>query len=68
MTTELKCIEGWSAAVNWAGACLSDFAAAYDLGRRHALHSDGLSPSDFVDYVGLAIPRAARVRGRSQDE
>lgn len=27
MTTELKCIEGWSVIVNWAGVRFSDFAA-----------------------------------------
>jgi DMSO/TMAO reductase YedYZ molybdopterin-dependent catalytic subunit len=29
MTTELKCIEGWSVVVRWAGARFSDFMAAY---------------------------------------
>jgi len=29
MTTELKCIEGWSVIVNWAGARFSDFVATY---------------------------------------
>ncbi len=28
-TTELKCIEGWSAVVNWTGARFADFAAKY---------------------------------------
>ena len=29
MTTELKCIEGWSVIVNWAGARFSDFVQKY---------------------------------------
>lgn len=29
MTTELKCIEGWSQIVNWAGVRFSDFAAQF---------------------------------------
>ena len=29
MTTELKCIEGWSVVVRWAGVRFSDFMAAY---------------------------------------
>jgi DMSO/TMAO reductase YedYZ molybdopterin-dependent catalytic subunit len=29
MTTELKCIEGWSIVVGWAGARVSDFIEAY---------------------------------------
>jgi hypothetical protein len=32
MTTELKCIEGWSVIVNWTGARFSDFAARYFTG------------------------------------
>ena len=34
MTTELKCIEGWSEVVHWAGARLSDLAAATGLATR----------------------------------
>src|SRR5437762_916179 len=29
MVTELKCIEGWSQVVHWAGARLADFVAKY---------------------------------------
>ena len=36
MTTELKCIEGWSMVVHWAGARLSDFLARYPLATRAA--------------------------------
>jgi DMSO/TMAO reductase YedYZ molybdopterin-dependent catalytic subunit len=43
MTTELKCIEGWSVIVNWAGTRVSDFAAEYNPGTRDL-------------YVGLATP------------
>jgi DMSO/TMAO reductase YedYZ molybdopterin-dependent catalytic subunit len=28
-TTELKCVEGWSAVVNWTGVRFADFAAKY---------------------------------------
>jgi DMSO/TMAO reductase YedYZ molybdopterin-dependent catalytic subunit len=50
VTTELRCIEGWSQIVHWAGARLSDFAANY-----------GAQPSQYVSletpdakyYVGL---------------
>ncbi len=34
MTTELKCIEGWSTVVNWAGARLADLAALTGLASR----------------------------------
>ena len=45
MTTELKCIEGWSVVVNWAGARFSDFAKAVN------------APS--TEYVGLVTPDSA---------
>ena len=56
MTTELKCIEGWSVIVNWAGARLSDFAAAYtaaDPGRYV-----GIVTPDGGYYVALDMPSA----------
>jgi DMSO/TMAO reductase YedYZ molybdopterin-dependent catalytic subunit len=57
MTTELKCIEGWSVVVNWAGARLSDFVAAYGLGARPESPSDMQNrPQDLYRYVGLATP------------
>jgi hypothetical protein len=45
MTTELKCIEGWSVVVTWAGARFSDFAKAVN------------APS--TEYVGLVTPDGA---------
>jgi DMSO/TMAO reductase YedYZ molybdopterin-dependent catalytic subunit len=55
MTTELKCIEGWSVIVNWAGCRFSDFVAEYlPADPRPA---DNRSPQlDLVRYVGLATP------------
>ena len=47
MTTELKCIEGWSVITSWAGARLSDFARKY----LPAARGDG-----FPEYVGLSTP------------
>ena len=43
MTTELKCIEGWSQVVHWGGARFSDFVARYP----------GATDRE---YVGLATP------------
>jgi len=43
MTTELKCIEGWSVICNWTGARFSDFAAKY-------------APSANTKYVSLVTP------------
>jgi DMSO/TMAO reductase YedYZ molybdopterin-dependent catalytic subunit len=46
MTTELKCIEGWSNVVHWTGARLADFARHYRFGTADSL----------PDYVRLETP------------
>lgn len=46
MTTELKCIEGWSVIVNWVGVKFSDFAAKFP-------------PPDGTQYVSLVTPDRA---------
>ncbi len=43
MITELKCIEGWSVIVQWAGVRFADLAAAYNTG-------------DLPPYVSLSTP------------
>jgi DMSO/TMAO reductase YedYZ molybdopterin-dependent catalytic subunit len=48
MTTELKCVEGWSQVATWSGVRLADFLAAHGLGRR--------SGNDWYPYVFLATP------------
>lgn len=57
MTTELKCIEGWATVVNWGGARLRDFIAAYPPA---TTSGDPLNlksnPGDLPDYVSLATP------------
>ncbi len=52
MTTELKCIEGWSVVVDWAGARLADLASSTGLASR-----DGAG--DRLSYAALATPDAA---------
>ncbi|MFC6224252.1 molybdopterin-dependent oxidoreductase [Hymenobacter artigasi] len=57
MTTELKCIEGWSIVVHWAGARLSDFLARYPLATRSGQPADPLNPpADLAPYVGMRTP------------
>ena len=57
MTTELKCIEGWSTVVHWAGARLSDFLARYPLATRSGHAADPLNPpADLAPYVGMRTP------------
>jgi thiosulfate reductase cytochrome b subunit len=57
MITELKCIEGWSTIVRWAGASLRDFAAVYPPPTRSGSTPDVRNrPQDLVRYVSLATP------------
>lgn len=62
MTTELKCIEGWSIVVNWAGARLSDFLRRYPLasvpGRSGLAPYVSLVTPDGQYYVGLDMESA----------
>jgi DMSO/TMAO reductase YedYZ molybdopterin-dependent catalytic subunit len=58
MTTELKCIEGWSTIVNWAGARFADFAARYQPPARAGGGTPDARerPQELVRYVGLETP------------
>jgi DMSO/TMAO reductase YedYZ molybdopterin-dependent catalytic subunit len=66
MTTELKCIEGWSTVVHWTGARLADLAAATGLAARtgrqddpeHLFRYAAFETPDSVYYVGLDIASA----------
>jgi DMSO/TMAO reductase YedYZ molybdopterin-dependent catalytic subunit len=60
-TTELKCIEGWSAVTNWTGARFADFAQKYPppaSTRYVALVSDPPNYPDERYHVGLDIESA----------
>ncbi len=57
MTIELKCIEGWSVIVNWAGVRFSDFAAAYLPAAIDGSIADVANrPQDLPPYVSLSTP------------
>ncbi|TVT39397.1 molybdopterin-dependent oxidoreductase [Hymenobacter setariae] len=58
MTTELKCIEGWSIVVNWAGARFADFLAKYPLASRSGQPVKDIAnpPSDLAPYVSVVTP------------
>lgn len=59
MTTEFKCIEGWSAVMEWAGVRFSDFMKAYPPATQSGDPLDiEASPEDLPDYVGMATPDA----------
>jgi hypothetical protein len=57
MVTELKCIEGWSQVVRWAGARLADFIAKHPPTTRSGGAPDvRRRPEDLVRYVSLETP------------
>ncbi|MFN2454476.1 MAG: molybdopterin-dependent oxidoreductase [Pyrinomonadaceae bacterium] len=57
MVTELKCIEGWSVMVRWAGARFADFIAKYPPDTRSGNEPDVFKkPEDLVEYVSLETP------------
>jgi DMSO/TMAO reductase YedYZ molybdopterin-dependent catalytic subunit len=56
MTTELKCIEGWSVVVKWAGARFTDFMKAYP---PQTIRGDVFSldhPEELPPYVSMETP------------
>jgi DMSO/TMAO reductase YedYZ molybdopterin-dependent catalytic subunit len=60
MTTELRCIEGWSEVVHWAGARLADLASATGLAIRGGRPPGyaALQTPDGNYYVGLDMASA----------
>ncbi len=60
MTTELRCIEGWSEVVHWAGARLADLASATGLATRggRPFGYAALQTPDGNYYVGLDMASA----------
>ncbi len=60
MTTELKCIEGWSQIVNWKGVRFSDFAAQFfpALRQNGAANLQNIS-ENLTKYVSLVTPDRA---------
>ncbi len=56
MTTELRCIEGWSEVVHWAGARLADLASATGLAARGGQAGGSGDAGSLVDYAALETP------------
>jgi Oxidoreductase molybdopterin binding domain len=56
MTTELRCVEGWSEVVNWAGARLVDLAAATGLATRGGRPFGPGSVDDLLGYAAVETP------------
>jgi hypothetical protein len=57
IVTELKCIEGWSQIVHWAGTRFADLVALYP---PFTLSGEAPNikekPTDLADYVGMSTP------------
>jgi len=58
MVTELKCIEGWSKKVRWAGARFADFARKYKPATDARDSYVALRTPDNQYYVGVDLPSA----------
>ncbi|MBA2620626.1 MAG: molybdopterin-dependent oxidoreductase [Acidobacteria bacterium] len=57
MTTELKCVEGWSVVVGWAGARLSDFMNHFQPATRDGSAPDiANKPENLVQYISMVTP------------
>lgn len=60
IVTELKCIEGWSIIVRWAGTRMSDFMRKYPPATRSGAAPDlDKKPRDLLPYVGAQTPDGA---------
>jgi DMSO/TMAO reductase YedYZ molybdopterin-dependent catalytic subunit len=56
LTTELRCVEGWSMIVTWTGARLADFIAAYPPAMRDGSRPNPARPDLLPRFVGLETP------------
>jgi len=56
MTTEFKCIEGWSIIVQWAGTRFTDFMQAYPPKTQSGDDFSLDDPQDLPSYVSMATP------------
>jgi DMSO/TMAO reductase YedYZ molybdopterin-dependent catalytic subunit len=62
-TTELKCVEGWSAVVTWSGARFSDFLRTFPPKKAYEYVSLLSEPEGFEDdwyYVGIDLESLLR--------
>lgn len=56
MTTEFKCIEGWSIVVQWAGARFADFMRAYPPKTQSGGDFSLDDPGDLPTFVAMSTP------------
>jgi hypothetical protein len=68
ITTELKCIEGWSQVVHWTGVRLADFMVAHPPTTLSGDDPDVKDkPQDLPAYVGMATPDGAYYVGLDRE-
>ncbi len=67
MTTEMKCIEGWSVIVSWSGARFSDFLRRYPPSTLSGNAYNLSKPDDLPPYVGMATPDGAYYVGLDRE-
>ncbi|MBW3127736.1 molybdopterin-dependent oxidoreductase [Hymenobacter profundi] len=69
MTTEFKCIEGWSVVVTWAGVRLTDFLARYPLATASGqpILNPAAPPADVARYASFVTPDEAYYVGLEQE-
>jgi len=57
MTTELRCVEGWSEVVHWAGARLAELASVTGLATRGGqVPAAGTTTGELLEYVAMSTP------------
>jgi DMSO/TMAO reductase YedYZ molybdopterin-dependent catalytic subunit len=56
MTIELRCIEGWSDVVHWAGAQLADLASVTGLAARGGRAGGSRDAGSLLDYAAFETP------------
>jgi len=59
IVTELKCIEGWSTIVHWAGVKLSDFMKEFPPATKSGRPFDSAHLDDLPEYVSMETPDGA---------
>jgi DMSO/TMAO reductase YedYZ molybdopterin-dependent catalytic subunit len=68
LTTELRCIEGWSTVVHWAGARFADLAAIIGLAaRKGQMARNGRARARGYEYVSLETPDGEYYVGLDMD-
>jgi len=66
ITTELRCVEGWTTVVHWTGCKLSEFIKRYPPRPRNGNPLDFTDFSTMPKYIGFETPPPGFLAGESQ--